>query len=211
MDKKEMNRRYRETHREQIKIQQKEFYEKNRDKIIERNSKYNQEHKEQRSASAKKYREKLIQEGRIVLKGRKKKVKSPDKAPKAHKNSTKAKTVVAGRTSIPSRKNIYLDSVNLTKQTILSQGRGKVSYELFTYWKRMIDEISVKFTMSTENMEDAKQNCIITLYLNLQKYNGRKYSDAFPYWTEVIKREFVGTHRNWNRGKQDLSLTNLYL
>jgi hypothetical protein len=103
---------------------------------------------------------------------------------------------------LKSSKKIYLDPIDLTKHTILSQGKGLITVELSDYWILMIENLSHKFLTieyDFELVKDSKQDCYIHLVDNLYNYDYSKCNNAFPYWTEVIKRRFALSFKKWHR------------
>lgn len=149
--------------------------------------------KEKRREAQRKYRAKLIAEGKPIPNGYKKKEKI-----------VKIKIKTSGKTYIKKDKNVYLDSDELTRLTILSQGTGKPSLELINSWYKMIDEIGTKFTTPYELRKDTRQDTILLLYKNYMNYNDIKYGNAFSYFSEIIKRSYTNTFNKWVKYSKDL-------
>jgi len=183
------------------------YYQNNREKIIEKVKQYNKDHIEKQRENLKRFRDKNPGYYKKYYKYQKvEKKEKPVKTPKS-KYIIKTNKVVSGRSEPKSYTNIYLDQTDLTKQTILSQARGKVSSELWSFWKLIIDNYSLKFiNMDYKLLQDSKQDCYIVLNRNLYNYNYEKFNNAFPYWTEIVKRSFYDSFNKWNRLKGDISL-----
>jgi hypothetical protein len=102
-----------------------------------------------------------------------------------------------------------VDAVELTKQTILSQAKGLITPELSKLWLLMIDKLALKFIVKEYDwnlINDSKHDCYILLVKNIGNYKYKKSPNAFPYWSEIIKRSFTLTRNRWTKHSKKYGL-----
>lgn len=118
--------------------------------------------------------------------------------------------VVSGGSNVKGNKSIYLNADYLTYHTILSQGLGYPSGELWKCWKLLIENISTKFSSTEKDLlEDSKQNCFLILENSFMNFNSYKYDNAFPYFSEVIKRGFIKNFNKWHLHSKQVDYSNV--
>ena len=92
----------------------------------------------------------------------------------------------------------YLNKIDLTKEIIISQGKGYLTENAKTMLFIMANEMIKKFdyyNMGTYEAEQNQYDCMMTGFVmmleNWKNYNSHKYLDAFPYFSEILKRGIV--------------------
>lgn len=84
----------------------------------------------------------------------------------------------------------YLNSVDFTYEILISQGRGKLTDKSYRMLLLLSEKMINKFDYRGDN--DLKYDCKMTglmqMLLNWEQFNGEKYSDAFPFFSEICKR-----------------------
>jgi len=72
----------------------------------------------------------------------------------------------------------------------------------------MTKHIATKFQFNCEmDREDSIQDALIALLLRWHNFDEKLYTNAFAYYTEIIKRSYVMSHNK--RNKNQVSLTEL--
>lgn len=204
---KDYMKHYYEKHREYFKEKNREHY-RNRRKVKQPLS------DEEREARKDEQRLKQIQRQKSYYQRNKEKILEKQKLKRQspegkeylrqwREKHRKTKPVLVQPKKTTTGKN-YVDNIYLTKHTIISQGKGYVTPELLNEWLQMIDKIGNRFITRTRDvalLDDSKQECFITLNYSLHRFDRNKYRDAFPYWTEVIKRCYAQVWKTWHKHK----------
>jgi len=104
----------------------------------------------------------------------------------------------------------YLNKDVLIYETIISQGKGKPTDKLCSYWSILIDNYSngqsnnswgpsINNGNSYDNIMDAKQNAFLILtlkgYMNFDVERNQR--NPFNYYSEIIKRSFWFSFNTW--------------
>lgn len=85
----------------------------------------------------------------------------------------------------------YIDDTELYYEVILSQGRGVLTSKaerMFVLIAKNVIRKKMAYFKNTMDYEDCLQEGIFQMLLKWEKFNGKKYSKALPYFTEVFKR-----------------------
>ena len=96
----------------------------------------------------------------------------------------------------------YLNSIELTYEMVVSNGKGKLTDNSCVMLSKMVDGVAKKFSYrSTDDAYDVKQEALLSVLVDWRGYDYDKYPNAFPYFTEIIKRALA---RGYNklRGKK---------
>lgn len=86
----------------------------------------------------------------------------------------------------------YLDSIDLTKEIIISQGKGTLTKKAELMLVKIADNLIRKFTYyNQDDQYDCKMSGLISMFENWKSFNHQLYNNAFPYFTEICKRGIV--------------------
>jgi len=104
----------------------------------------------------------------------------------------------------------YINKNYLTYETILSQGKGKVTKNLEIYFTLLVDNIiKLNNIYDYEQRNDMMQTAYLNLYKNYQNFNSKKYDSPFNYFTEIIKRAFAESFNLTNKIKYNNRLVTI--
>ena len=193
---------YRENNREKLRLQSKEYYNKikqpKRTKLTEEEKK--QKIKENNAKWRANNREKIKE---ININYRKKQKISKlndlkdvnDKTIQRYQN----RKIVE---NYPTKIKTGIDPDYLTYQIIICKGVGKLNKELTNLFIIMLDNIMKKFSyVNTELREDCRQHALLNIVDRYTMFNEHKYSNAFPYITEIMKRSLAEGYNLYNSTK----------
>lgn len=93
--------------------------------------------------------------------------------------------------------NEYVSSIQLLKETILSQGKGVISPRFHTYILRICIEVAKR--LNIQDMDIINETYLMTID-RYNRFNYDKFENAFAYFTEIIKRGLVNKKRFINSG-----------
>ncbi len=108
----------------------------------------------------------------------------------------------------------YLNNKDLYNEVVKCKKEGVISKELFDMFMLMIDNISTKFRYQDESIrEDLKQDAILNLLEKWIMFDENKYTNAFAYYTQLIKHsfafnfgKFLGIRKTGREGVKTMSL-----
>lgn len=89
----------------------------------------------------------------------------------------------------------YIDDTNFYFEILISKGKGKLTRNaekmIILIGEEMIKKFERKYKTSDDKY-DCKQQGIMMMLLNWKLFNEKKYSSAFPYFSEICKRGIAG-------------------
>lgn len=89
------------------------------------------------------------------------------------------------------RKN-YVNSTSLTYEIIISKGKGKLTKSAETMLINISKNLIKKFDYyNIDDSYDCQLSGLLSMFENWKRFDEDKYSDAFPYFTEICKRGIV--------------------
>lgn len=98
---------------------------------------------------------------------------------------------------------VYLKNVDLLNEVIKSKQNGEPTPELINMFILMVDKISTKYSYQDESLRnDTKQNALICLLENWKKFDEAKYTNAFAYFTQIIKNGIHIFFTTWSGSRK---------
>jgi hypothetical protein len=89
----------------------------------------------------------------------------------------------------------YIDDTTFTYEIIISKGKGYLTRKsenmIIKIGEEMIKKFERKYKTSDDKY-DCMQQGILMMLQNWQGFNEKKYSSAFPYFSEICKRGIAG-------------------
>ena len=89
----------------------------------------------------------------------------------------------------------YIDDTVFTYEIIVSKGKGKLTRNaekmIIKIGEEMIKKFERKYKTSDDKY-DCMQQGILMMFQNWTGFNEKKYSSAFPYFSEICKRGIAG-------------------
>jgi len=89
----------------------------------------------------------------------------------------------------------YIDDTDFYFEILISKGKGKLTKKaenmIIKIGEEMIKKFERKYKTSDDKF-DCKQQGILMMLSNWSLFNEKKYSSAFPYFSEICKRGIAG-------------------
>lgn len=89
----------------------------------------------------------------------------------------------------------YIDDTEFYFEIVLSKGKGiltpKAERMIIKIGEEMIKKFERKYKTSDDKF-DCMQQGLLMMFQNWQGFNEKKYSSAFPYFSEICKRGIAG-------------------
>jgi len=93
----------------------------------------------------------------------------------------------------------YCKNKDLLAEVIKSKKEGRTK-QLESYFILMTKHIATKFQFNCDDdRKDSIQDALIALLLRWQGFDETKYTNAFAYYTEIIKRSYVMSYNKRNK------------
>ena len=112
------------------------------------------------------------------------------------------------------KNNFYLNDNELTKEIIISQGKGRLTYNGFYLLYKLCYEINKMFNYKTTDIRyDVLMESYLIVITGYEKFNYNKYDRSFPYFTEIIKRAHTNSLLKVNglkRNNQNIKFISLF-
>lgn len=106
----------------------------------------------------------------------------------------------------------YLSNDDLYKEIVKSKIAGKLSDKAFDMLVLMTKRINRKFRYENElDREDVLQYCYLRILQVWNNFDETKYTNAFSYYTEIIKRAHAWQFNFLMKGRKDIiNINNFY-
>lgn len=89
----------------------------------------------------------------------------------------------------------YCKNRYLVQEILLSKAKGEPTDQLVEYFLLMTKNIALKFTFnSNDDRKDSIQDALLALLLYWKNFDEVNYTNAFAYYTEIIKRSYAMSH-----------------
>ena len=89
----------------------------------------------------------------------------------------------------------YIDDTQFFYEIVISKGKGKLTKKAENMIIKIGEELIKKFERkykTSDDKFDCKQQGILMMLMNWNLFNEKKYSSAFPYFSEICKRGIAG-------------------
>lgn len=86
----------------------------------------------------------------------------------------------------------YLDEDDFYYEIVLSKGKGlltkKAERMLILIGNNMIIKLRSRYTKNPDDENDCLQSGLLSLFLNWNSFNDKRFKVALPYFSEIFKR-----------------------
>ena len=90
----------------------------------------------------------------------------------------------------------YCKNKDLVKEILSSKEIGEPTNQLVKYFMLMTKNLALKFTFSSDDdKKDSIQDALLALLLYWKNFDEKNYTNAFAYYTEIIKRSYAMSHK----------------
>lgn len=178
------------------------YYEKNRERILEKQKLRQQQNKERIREYNKKYKQ-LIKDPDYIKKKLEKKVLTDEekrllknkKQREYYERTKKLKVKPERKEKSVKYKKKAIDKKDFYKEIVISKAQDKLTPEAERYLIR-IGDVAYKKNVGTEaDKKDIKQFAFMKLFENWRSFDETRFTDPFSYYTEIYKRAMAW---HWN-------------
>ncbi len=90
----------------------------------------------------------------------------------------------------------YCKNKDLVNEILASKIIDEPTNQLVKYFMLMTKHLALKFTFhSDDDKKDSIQDALLALLLYWRNFDEKNYTNAFAYYTEIIKRSYAMSHK----------------
>lgn len=105
----------------------------------------------------------------------------------------------------------YVSNKELYKELIISKAMGKLTPDATRMIILIVNRVSSKFYYKhSEDREDCKSNAILRCLRFWKNFDEEKTTNAFAFFTEIIKRAMAQEWNTLEKYREDYSLNQFY-